>query len=177
MNREVTCRPEGFWCAVDVWIKKPHVVNKRLCGATETEYRHVSCEELELCLCSVTGGSVRDFPHILTFLRAPTAGTGHQTAPGWSVGVRTIIPKACVQSGAAKLYKEVVVKGKIKTGTNIYFILCFVALSHASELLNPPDLNGQTVTFLPIEENSEGHIILKESNVYQIQLQEKTDDW
>ncbi|KAF5907065.1 putative tRNA (uracil-O(2)-)-methyltransferase [Clarias magur] len=149
MNREVKCRPEGFWCAVDVWIKKPHVVNKRLCGATETEYRHVSCEELELCLCSVTGGSVRDFPHILTFLRAHTADTGHQTAPGWSVGVRTVIPKAWMQPGAAKLYKEVIVK----------------------------DLNGQTVTFLPIEENSEGHIILKESNVYQVQLQEKTDDW
>lgn len=22
----------GFWSAIDVWIKKPHVVNKRLCG-------------------------------------------------------------------------------------------------------------------------------------------------
>ncbi|KAK3546453.1 hypothetical protein QTP70_026306 [Hemibagrus guttatus] len=143
MNLEVKCRPEGFWSAVDVWIKKPHVVNKRLCGATETEYRDVSSEELELCLCSLTGVNLRDLPGILSFL-----STGHQTVPSWSVGGRTIIPKAVIQSNGPKLYKEIVVK----------------------------DLNGQTVTFLPVEEKSEGHIILRETNIYQIQLQEQTDD-
>ncbi|KAB5579426.1 hypothetical protein PHYPO_G00194940 [Pangasianodon hypophthalmus] len=142
-------RPEGFWSAVDVWIKKPHVVNKRLCGATETEYRAVSCEELELCLCSFLSISQRDLAEIVPFLHAHTAATSHQTVPTWSVGGRTIIPKAGLQSNGAKLYKEIIVK----------------------------DLNGQTVTFLPTEENSEGHIILRESNIYQIQLQEKTDDW
>lgn len=148
MDLEVKCSPESFWSAVDIWIKKPHVVNKRLCGVTETEYRHVSCEELERCLCSFTGISLRDLPEILLFLQAHTAPTSHQTVPTWSVGGRTIIPKAGLQSSAAKLYKEIIVK----------------------------DVNGQTVTFLPVEENTEGHIILRDSNIYQIQLQGKTDD-
>uniref|UniRef100_A0A8C9XJQ6 tRNA (uracil-O(2)-)-methyltransferase n=1 Tax=Sander lucioperca TaxID=283035 RepID=A0A8C9XJQ6_SANLU len=38
--------PEGFWSAVDVWIKKPHVVNKRLCGVKETESKDVGREAL-----------------------------------------------------------------------------------------------------------------------------------
>lgn len=110
MNLEVKCRPEGFWSAVDVWIKKPHVVNKRLCGATETEYRDVSGEELELCLYSLTGINLRDLPGILPFLHAHT---GHQTVPSWSVGGRTIIPKAVIQSNGPKVYKEIVVKGEM----------------------------------------------------------------
>ncbi|XP_027025151.2 probable tRNA (uracil-O(2)-)-methyltransferase [Tachysurus fulvidraco] len=146
MNLGVKCRPEGFWSAVDVWIKKPHVVNKRLCGATETEYRDVSSEELEPCLCSLTGVNLRALPGVLSFLHAHTVTTDHQT---WSVGERTIIPKVGLQSNGPKMYKEIIVK----------------------------DLAGQTVTFLPTEENSEGQIIMKDNNIYQIQLQEKTDDW
>ncbi|XP_060790826.1 probable tRNA (uracil-O(2)-)-methyltransferase [Neoarius graeffei] len=149
MKPEVKCRPEGFWCAVDVWIKKPHVVNKRLCGVTEAEPRAVSREELELCLCSFSGISFRDLPEILSFLHARTAAPGCRTEPSWSVGGRSIIPKAALQSSGVTLYKEIIVK----------------------------DLTGQTVTFLPTEENSEGHVILRESNIYKIQLQEKTDDW
>lgn len=182
MNLEVQCRPEGFWSAVDVWIKKPHVVNKRLCGATEAEYRDVSSEELALCLCSLTGISLPDFPEILPFLHAHAAAAGHQTVPSWSVGGRTVIPKRGPQSSGAKLYKEVVVKGKIPLGMRKGFVFIislydFVALRHTSVIFNPPDLSGQTVTFLPVEEDSEGHTILRRSNVYQIQLQPKTDDW
>lgn len=114
MNQEVKCRPEGFWSAVDVWIKKPHVVNKRLCGVTESNYRDVSCEELEPCLCSFPGVNVQDVTEILPFLHAHTVPTSHQTVPTWSVGGRTIIPKAGLQSNGAKLYKEIVVKGKLQ---------------------------------------------------------------
>lgn len=111
MNHQVKCRPEGFWSAADVWIKKPHVANKRLCGVTETEYRDVTGKELELCLCSFPGISQRDLPEILPFLHAHTVATGHRTVPAWSVGGRTIIPKAGLQSSGAKLHKEIVVKG------------------------------------------------------------------
>uniref|UniRef100_A0A3Q3INW1 Uncharacterized protein n=1 Tax=Monopterus albus TaxID=43700 RepID=A0A3Q3INW1_MONAL len=34
---ECNTLPEGFWSAIDVWLKKPHVLNKRLCGVKETE--------------------------------------------------------------------------------------------------------------------------------------------
>lgn len=175
MDLEVKCSPESFWSAVDIWIKKPHVVNKRLCGVTETEYRDVSCEELERCLCSFTGISLRDLPEILLFLHAHTALTSHQTVPTWSVGGRTIIPKAGLQSSAAKLYKEIIVKGKIPLWNCMRFY-GFVIVRYINVILNPTDVNGQTVTFLPIEENTEGHIILRDSNIYQIQLQGKTDD-
>lgn len=114
MNWNVKCRPEGFWSAVDVWIRKPHVLNKRLCGATESEYKDVSCEELELCLSGFPGVTLRDVPEILPFLQAHTAATGHQTVPTWSLGERTIIPKAGPQSNGLKLYKEIVVKGKMQ---------------------------------------------------------------
>lgn len=115
MNLEVKCSPEGFWSAVEVWIKKPHVVNKRLCGATEAHYQDVmSCEELKHCLCSSTAITLRDVPEVLPFLLTRTASAGHQTVPSWSVGGRTIIPKAGLQSSTTKLYKEIIVKGNRK---------------------------------------------------------------
>ncbi|KAF7706293.1 probable tRNA (uracil-O(2)-)-methyltransferase [Silurus meridionalis] len=149
MNPEVRCKPEGFWCALDVWIRKPHVVNKRLCGVTETEYKSVRFEDLELCLCSFPGITVHDLAQISPLLKAHTAASGPHPEPSWSVGGRTIIPKAGLQGNGLKLFKEIVVKNLI----------------------------GHTVTFLPVEETSEGHCILKESNIYQIQLHQKTDDW
>ncbi|XP_062849226.1 probable tRNA (uracil-O(2)-)-methyltransferase [Trichomycterus rosablanca] len=138
----VECRYEGFWSAVDVWLQKPHVVNKRLCGATESEYTAVESDGLGAVLCGLTGINVQDLPQILSFLHPE-----YHTVPTWSVGARTIIPK--VTSGGATVYKEIIVK----------------------------DLNGQTVTFLPTEEDSQGLVILQKSNIYQIQLQEKSDDW
>lgn len=34
--------PGGFWAAVGVWLEKPQVANKRLCGARLDEARRVS---------------------------------------------------------------------------------------------------------------------------------------
>ena len=32
-EKETAASTEGFWSAVDVWLKRPHVVNRRLVGA------------------------------------------------------------------------------------------------------------------------------------------------
>ncbi|XP_037336456.2 probable tRNA (uracil-O(2)-)-methyltransferase isoform X2 [Pungitius pungitius] len=96
--------PEGFWSAVDVWIKKPHVVNKRLCGTKETESKDVGEEALLFLL---------DDPEllreVLSFItsKVPPA-QGHEKESPWSSTVRTVIPK--VNSYGTNLHKEVVLK-------------------------------------------------------------------
>ncbi|XP_030635578.1 putative tRNA (uracil-O(2)-)-methyltransferase [Chanos chanos] len=138
--------PEGFWSAVEVWIKKPHVLNKRLCGVKETEDKNVDTEELEKHLCDLTCSGIQEWTEALSFLQAGT-DEDHETAGRWCVAIRTIIPK--VNTGGENLYKDIVVK----------------------------DIARQAVTFLPFEQNAEGHI-LRNTNFYQIQLHlENTEEW
>uniref|UniRef100_A0A3Q1GDU6 tRNA (uracil-O(2)-)-methyltransferase n=1 Tax=Acanthochromis polyacanthus TaxID=80966 RepID=A0A3Q1GDU6_9TELE len=96
--------PEGFWSAVDVWIKKPHVVNKRLCGVTETESRDVDREELRLIL-----DDPEHFQAVLFSLTSEVspAQTHVQDKP-WSSSVRTFIPK--VNCYGTNLQKEIILK-------------------------------------------------------------------
>ncbi|XP_054656398.1 probable tRNA (uracil-O(2)-)-methyltransferase isoform X2 [Dunckerocampus dactyliophorus] len=93
--------PEGFWSAVDVWIKKPHVVNKRLCGVKETESRHLAGEALSLVL-----GDNEELPDdVLNFIITSSAITRKHTL---SYHIRTFIPKVNIYG--THLRKEVVVK-------------------------------------------------------------------
>ncbi|XP_038587650.1 probable tRNA (uracil-O(2)-)-methyltransferase [Micropterus salmoides] len=101
---ECTTLPEGFWSAVDVWIKKPHVVNKRLCGSRETESEDVGREALPFLL---------DDPElsqdVLSFLTSgPSPAQTHDKEKPWSSSVRTIIPK--VNSYGTTRHKEVILK-------------------------------------------------------------------
>ncbi|KAA8579135.1 hypothetical protein FQN60_007255 [Etheostoma spectabile] len=96
--------PEGFWSAVDVWIKKPHVVNKRLCGVTETESRAVDREALLFLL---------DGPqhHVLSSISCSgraSPGQTHEQEKHWSFSVRTFIPK--VTRYGTLLQKEIIFK-------------------------------------------------------------------
>ncbi|XP_039678698.1 probable tRNA (uracil-O(2)-)-methyltransferase isoform X2 [Perca fluviatilis] len=93
--------PEGFWSAVDVWVKKPHVVNKRLCGVKETESKAVGREALLFLL--------EDPQPVLSFIssRLSPAQTHDKEKP-WSSSVRTFIPK--VNRYGTHLHKEVILK-------------------------------------------------------------------
>lgn len=130
--------PEGFWSAVDVWIKKPHVVNKRLCGVKETESQNVDREDLDQFVSGLSDKA-------LTFL---TSGLteAHETGTGWSYNVRTFIPK--VNCYAPKLHKEAILKCK----------------------------DFPQVTFFPFEEDEDGQVSYKESNIYQIKLTFQDDE-
>lgn len=97
--------PEGFWSAVDVWIKKPHVVNKRLCGVKETESEHVGAEALQLLL-----GDPELSNTVLCLLTRGAAPAQHDHDKPWSSSVRTIIPK--VNCYGTNVHKELVLKGK-----------------------------------------------------------------
>ncbi|XP_056225800.1 probable tRNA (uracil-O(2)-)-methyltransferase [Seriola aureovittata] len=135
--------PEGFWSAVDVWIQKPHVVNKRLCGAKETERKEVNAEEL-------LHGPLADLSQdVLSLLSSGVSpAQTHQQDKPWCSTVRTFIPK--VNSYGTSLHKEVVLR----------------------------DFARQQVTFFPLEEDAEGQVSLKKSNIYQIQLcSQDCEDW
>ncbi|XP_024144453.1 probable tRNA (uracil-O(2)-)-methyltransferase [Oryzias melastigma] len=134
--------PQGFWSAVDVWIKKPHVVNKRLCGVKETDSKDVSAEELRLFLAD-------DGLHEAVMSLCCSRGSAtHQPDSPWSFSVRTFIPKT--NCYGQNLQKEAVLK----------------------------DFEREQVTFIPFEEDIEGKVSFKRSNIYQIQLCTETrEDW
>ncbi|KAJ7403352.1 tRNA methyltransferase 44 [Pitangus sulphuratus] len=89
--------PRGFWAAVRVWLEKPQVANRRLCGAA------------------------------LEAEGAVPLGEGAQAPPS---------------------------------------------------LAAVGDVYNGTVTFLPLEENSEGKYLIKKCNIYQIQLRHiKDEEW
>ncbi|XP_047460269.1 probable tRNA (uracil-O(2)-)-methyltransferase isoform X1 [Mugil cephalus] len=102
--RECKTLPEGFWSAADVWIKKPHVVNKRLCGVKETESKDVSREDLRLML-----DDPDLFQDVLFFLTCGvSAAQTHENDQAWPSGVRTFIPK--VNCYETCLHKEVILR-------------------------------------------------------------------
>lgn len=96
--------PEGFWSSVDVWIKKPHVINKRLCGVTETEGENVGKEALKFLLDDSESST-----NVLSFITGHISQTEGYEKP-WCFSVRTIIPK--VNCYGTKSHKEVILKGK-----------------------------------------------------------------
>lgn len=154
-----TTLPEGFWSAVDVWIKKPHVVNKRLCGVKETESENVGREALQFLL---------DDPelseNVFSFLTGgdSPAQTDEHEKP-WSSSVRTFIPK--VNCYGTNLHKELILKGK----SGREWTLCSLTTAFLLSL-SVQDFDRQQVTFLPFEEDSGGQSRLKRGNIYQIQL-------
>lgn len=96
--------PEGFWSSVDVWIKKPHVVNKRLCGAKETEGENVGREALKFLLDDSESST-----KVLSFITGHVSETEEHEEP-WCFSVRTFIPK--VNCYGTKSHKEAILKGK-----------------------------------------------------------------
>jgi len=115
----------SLWSAADVWIKKPHVVNKRLCGVTETEYRDVGTAELKQVLSCLLGTNI-EMTDIYVFLHADVVVEDHEIAGRWCVGVRTIIPK--VNKTGDCRYKDVVIKGETQHGINLLDILSFLMI-------------------------------------------------
>uniref|UniRef100_A0A8C8DCP3 tRNA (uracil-O(2)-)-methyltransferase n=1 Tax=Oryzias sinensis TaxID=183150 RepID=A0A8C8DCP3_9TELE len=133
---------KGFWSAIDVWLKKPHVINKRLCGVKETESRDLSAGELRLFLAD-------DGLHeaVMSLCCSRSSPTNLQNSP-WSFSVRTFIPKT--NCYGQNMHKEAVLK----------------------------DFEREQVTFIPFEEDVEGKVSFKKSNIHLIQLwTEATEEW
>ncbi|KAJ8008192.1 hypothetical protein DPEC_G00102210 [Dallia pectoralis] len=98
--------PGGFWSAIDVWIKKPHVVNKRICGVKETECRNVGFEELGNILLA-HGIDVSESNDVFSFLNGGVERK-HDKERLWSICMRTFIPK--VNCYGTIVHKEIILK-------------------------------------------------------------------
>ncbi|MBN3300663.1 TRM44 methyltransferase, partial [Amia calva] len=141
--------PEGFWSAIDVWLKKPNVVNKRLCGSKEEESKVVEAADIEHILSAFWKEDVEDLKDVIYYLNNGLEGNNqhHTTNGGLSFAIRSIIPKVHLTETH---FKEITLK----------------------------DISSHRVTFLPLEENAERHLVIKKSNIYQIQLQSvNCEEW
>ncbi|XP_054855868.1 probable tRNA (uracil-O(2)-)-methyltransferase [Eublepharis macularius] len=146
--------PGGFWAAVAVWLEKPQVANKRLCGARLEEARRLprpgagrprgtgaSPTALDAAWEAVCCSSCRRELGLL-----PASGLGAPPQQEVEVLLRTVVPKGSLPAPA----QEVVVK----------------------------DVFNGTVTFLPLEQTHEGKYKIKNCNIYQIQLlHTKDNEW
>lgn len=94
---------------MEVWVQKPHVVNKRLCGVKETQRTEVDTEDLRLLLQEPDSAASGLCPDLLSFL-SPAQTQTHNGNKPWSCTVRTFIPK--VNSYGTSLHKEVVLRGR-----------------------------------------------------------------
>ncbi|XP_059326972.1 probable tRNA (uracil-O(2)-)-methyltransferase [Ammospiza nelsoni] len=157
--------PRGFWAAVRVWLEKPQVANRRLSGAAVQAEGTVPLGE---------GGEIS--PSIVT--AGASGGDGGQegrTAGAAELGrlwreVRgqlALPPPLVAWGGPGEL--RAVLRTLLPRGRP--------AAPPARELAVHDVYNG-TVTFLPLEENSEGKYLVKKSNIYQIQLKHiKDEEW
>ncbi|XP_036982818.2 probable tRNA (uracil-O(2)-)-methyltransferase [Artibeus jamaicensis] len=222
-----TLLPGGFWAAVAVWLERPQVANRRLCGVrvearrnaalprTEQEaraaagcvseegsgrgpcslqdcpsprpsagpeeplgQRHQGEDRREAAAVPLLAGApgqpnevgggegdfsseldsfwdyfsrglVGDHRELLAFLTGSGAGLQPQTQRELDVVLRTIIPKRSPHCPLAAPRREIVVQ----------------------------DVLSGMVTFLPLEEDDEGNLKVKMSNVYQIQLSRSREGW
>ncbi|OXB62029.1 hypothetical protein ASZ78_015671 [Callipepla squamata] len=176
--------PRGFWAAVRVWLDKPQVANRRLCGAAI---------EAEAALLLGEDGDA-----------SPLLGSGEEAAGGaelswlWRevrgdllgflavrpglelrVVLRALLPRLRPAGLPAPPVRELVVQGG-SCGR-----LSSVMLENVTKIAEVEMLRGMaiyvcngTVTFLPLEENSEGKYRIKKRNVYQVQLTHiKDEEW
>ncbi|NXJ10363.1 TRM44 methyltransferase, partial [Odontophorus gujanensis] len=147
--------PRGFWAAVRVWLDKPQVANRRLCGAAI---------EAEGALLLGEDGDA-----------SPLLGSGEEAAGGaelswiWREVRGDLLDFLAVRPG---LELRVVLRALLPRVRP-----AGLPAPPVKELVVQDVCNG-TVTFLPLEENSEGKYRIKKCNVYQIQLTHiKDEEW
>ncbi|KAG8591329.1 hypothetical protein GDO81_000128 [Engystomops pustulosus] len=89
--------PAGFWAAVTVWVEKPQVVNKRLCGSCVEHNWDQAAVHTLLPGLSCPGGDEEVLAHI----------RGYQES---DVIVRTVIPKANPHYGCTEPRREIIIR-------------------------------------------------------------------
>ncbi len=128
---------EVFLQALEVWIKKPHVVNRRLCGASMvlqesyhgnmlslTQLKHMCCELVEVDaqshrdkLCDILSG-LRD---IMAKERSHGTEASSKLKPlaeaGLLLCLRDLVPK---NTGKQQVVRELLLLGKVCMTISVY---------------------------------------------------------
>lgn len=123
--------PGGFWAAVAVWLERPQVANKRLCGARLEARRNVALGDGDAGrgppatpdpdpdpggpdLAALWGRVSRDLaarhPALLAFLSGPAAPPAEPR--GLQALLRSVVPKASPLCPRAAPRTELVVQGR-----------------------------------------------------------------
>uniref|UniRef100_M3YGK1 tRNA (uracil-O(2)-)-methyltransferase n=1 Tax=Mustela putorius furo TaxID=9669 RepID=M3YGK1_MUSPF len=190
--------PGGFWAAVAVWLERPQVANKRLCGVRLEARRSVALPRAaagprprspgEGLGPGQTTGPARG-----TAIRGPGEsqprhGQRENRSPAsdldslWDAFSQSLDgghpellaflsgPAAASQPEAPSELAVVLRTLIPKTGPR-----CPLAVPRR-ELVVQDVLNG-TVTFLPLEEDDGGNVKVETSNVYQIRLSQSQEEW
>nr|XP_056711496.1 probable tRNA (uracil-O(2)-)-methyltransferase [Euleptes europaea] len=145
--------PAGFWAAAAVWLEKPQVANKRLCGARLGEARQVPRPGR----CPGGGGE-----------GAAAAAAAWEALGGGCSCCRQGCPALGLLSGPGPPQVEVLLRTLVPKGS----------LPAPAQELVVKDVSNGTVTFLPLEQVHEGKCKIKKSNIYQIKLlHTKDNEW
>ncbi|NXT23754.1 TRM44 methyltransferase, partial [Syrrhaptes paradoxus] len=164
--------PHGFWAAVRVWLEKPQVANRRLCGAAVEAEGPVPLGEggeASPPLAAVSGG-----------------GSGAESAGAAELGRLWREVRGQLPAGRGRLPPPLTPWGGPGRRSELRAVLR--TQLPRGRPVHPPapqtrelvvqDVDNGTVTFLPLEENSEGKYQIRKCNIYQIQLTHiKDEEW
>ncbi|KAM4673397.1 putative tRNA (uracil-O(2)-)-methyltransferase isoform 2-T2 [Amazona ochrocephala] len=167
--------PRGFWTAVRVWLEKPQVANRRLCGAAIEAEGTVALGE---------GGE--ESPSFAAVRGSEEQG--ERVAPAGAAELGRLWREVCTQlsPGHGNLPSPLAPWAGPDPRAELRAVLR--TLLPRSSPAGPPappmkelavqDVYNGTVTFLPLEKNSEGKYEIKKCNIYQIQLvYRKDEEW
>uniref|UniRef100_H0WKC2 tRNA (uracil-O(2)-)-methyltransferase n=1 Tax=Otolemur garnettii TaxID=30611 RepID=H0WKC2_OTOGA len=191
--------PGGFWAAVAVWLERPQVANKRLCGARLEARQNVVLPRAEGWSADPKQEELS--PPVRRMEEGPGPGSSSRAEPqlGRVGGREGDFPTADLDSlwddfsrslegsnpemlafltrsgaesrPAAQREFEVVLRTVIPKTSPHYPLV-----APRREIVMQDIFNG-AVTFLPLEEDDEGNLKVKMNNVYQIQLRHCKEEW
>ncbi|XP_037241598.1 probable tRNA (uracil-O(2)-)-methyltransferase [Falco rusticolus] len=170
--------PHGFWAAVRVWLEKPQVANRRLCGAAIEAEGTVPLGE---------GGEASP-PVAAVWGGGSGGGAGGRAAPAGAAELGRLWREVCGQlpAGHGHLPPPLTPWGGPGRRPELRAVLrTLLPRGRPAGPAAPPpkelavqDIYNGTVTFLPLEETSEGKYQIKKCNIYQIQLTHvKDEEW
>ncbi|XP_072476225.1 probable tRNA (uracil-O(2)-)-methyltransferase isoform X2 [Notamacropus eugenii] len=171
--------PLGFWSAVAVWVERPQVVNKRLCGARlETPGRPAPGQAQEAAKGSPPGAELEIAGG---GAQAPEASRAPPSDPDPSLEhlFRNLVT---ADEEVLHFIRGSQVEKQPEAGAELEVMLRALIPKAGAPRPGPgltremvvKDIFNGTVTFLPLE--GEQHLKVKKSNIYQIQLKHNKDE-
>ncbi|XP_020847928.1 putative tRNA (uracil-O(2)-)-methyltransferase isoform X1 [Phascolarctos cinereus] len=179
--------PLGFWSAVAVWVERPQVVNKRLCGARLEAPGRPAREQAQ----EPEEGAVAAKEHPTGAEPGRAGGAGRSGAarrapssdpdPTWEDLFRSLVT---ADKEVLHFLRGVRVEKQPQAGPEAEVLLRTLipkpSAPHPKPALTKEmvvkDIFSGTVTFLPLE--GEQLLKVKKSNIYQIQLRRnKNEEW